>query len=69
MFEYEKIIYDFLDSNMYVWIEKATGLGIIEFMLRYLAWLCLKDDNLKGSQMCIVTGPKGRFLLYRLFLI
>jgi hypothetical protein len=59
MFEYERIIYDFLDSNMYVWIEKATGLGITEFMLRYLAWLCLKDDNLKGSQMCIVTGPKG----------
>ena len=48
MFEYEKIIYDFPDSNMYVLIEKATGLGIIEFMLRYLAWLCLKDDNLKG---------------------
>jgi len=58
IFDYEKIIYDFLDSNRHVWIKKATGLGITEFMLRYMAWLCLKDDNLKGSQMCIVTGPR-----------
>ena len=27
-------------------------------MLRYIAWLCLRDDKLKGSQMCIVTGPR-----------
>jgi hypothetical protein len=39
-------------------MKKATGLGITEFMLRYMAWLCLKDDSLKGSQMCIVTGPR-----------
>ena len=23
-----------------------------------MAWLCLKDDSLKDSQMCIVTGPR-----------
>jgi hypothetical protein len=23
-----------------------------------MAWLCLKDDTLSGSQMCIVTGPR-----------
>ena len=27
-------------------------------MLRYMAWLCLKDDTLKGWEMCIVTGPR-----------
>ena len=27
-------------------------------MLRYMAWLCLKDDKLRGTQMCIVTGPR-----------
>ncbi|MFL6435736.1 MAG: DEAD/DEAH box helicase family protein, partial [Nitrososphaeraceae archaeon] len=31
---------------------------ISEFMLRFMAWLCLKDDTLSGSQMCIVTGPR-----------
>lgn len=41
-----------------MWIKKATGLGISEFMLRFMAWLCLRDDSLSGSQMCIVTGPR-----------
>ena len=27
-------------------------------MLRFVAWLCLKDNALSGSQMCIVTGPR-----------
>jgi late competence protein required for DNA uptake (superfamily II DNA/RNA helicase) len=27
-------------------------------MLRFMAWLCLKDHALAGSQMCIVTGPR-----------
>jgi hypothetical protein len=42
----------------HLWIKKATGLGISEFMLRFMAWLCLKDNALAGSQMCIVTGPR-----------
>jgi late competence protein required for DNA uptake (superfamily II DNA/RNA helicase) len=27
-------------------------------MLRFMAWICLKDNTLSGSQMCIVTGPR-----------
>ena len=27
-------------------------------MLRFMAWLCLKDNALAGSQMYIVTGPR-----------
>jgi late competence protein required for DNA uptake (superfamily II DNA/RNA helicase) len=45
-------------SNKHLWIKKATGLGVSEFMLRFMAWLCLRDDKLLGSQMCIVTGPR-----------
>lgn len=58
LFDYEQKIYDVLQETKYVWIKKATGLGITEFMLRYIAWLCLRDDKLKGSQMCIVTGHR-----------
>lgn len=47
-----------MKENKHIWVKKATGLGITEFMLRYMAWLCLKDDKLDGSQMCIVTGPR-----------
>jgi hypothetical protein len=61
LYDYQQIIFDSLvtrDGNKLLWIKKETGLGISEFILRFMAWLCLKDDALSGSQMCIVTGPR-----------
>jgi hypothetical protein len=71
LYNYEKIIFDSLiisnydarnsstnSSKKHLWIKKATGLGISEFTLRFMAWLCLKDYKLSGSHMCIVTGPR-----------
>ena len=58
LFDYEQLVFDTLHTHKHVWIKKATGLGITEFILRYVAWLCLKDNTLRGSQMCIVTGPR-----------
>jgi hypothetical protein len=64
LFDYEQIIFDSLvthngtANNKHLWIKKATGLGASEFMLRFMAWLCTKDNALSGSQMCIVTGPR-----------
>jgi hypothetical protein len=49
------LIYGF--KKKHLWIKKATGLGITEFMLRFMAWLCLRSDDYKGSQMVIITGP------------
>lgn len=57
-FDYEKILFDVIQNERHIWIKKATGLGITEFILRYMAWLCLKDDKLQNSQICIVTGPR-----------
>ncbi|MFL6509057.1 MAG: hypothetical protein ACJ704_14135 [Nitrososphaeraceae archaeon] len=60
-YDYEQLIFDSLsmhNSNKHLWIKKATGLGVSEFLLRFMAWLCLKDNALLGSQMCIVTGPR-----------
>lgn len=69
MFDYEKLLYDsllILDvsnplqhtfKHKHLWVKKATGLGVTEFFLRFMAWLCLKDDTYRNSQMCIVTGP------------
>jgi hypothetical protein len=54
--DYQKnILYPFKEKHL--WIKKATGLGVTEFMLRFMAWLCLRNDDYKDSQMCIVTGP------------
>jgi hypothetical protein len=58
LFDYEQEIYDALQKSKHLWIKKATGLGITELFLRLMSWLCLKDDKLKASQMCIVTGPR-----------
>jgi hypothetical protein len=30
----------------------------IHIQKQYCSWLCLKDNALSGSQMCIVTGPR-----------
>jgi hypothetical protein len=63
LFDYEKILYDSLmsvDKNFkdkHLRVKKATGLGVTEFMLRMMAWLCTKDKNCGDYQMCIVTGP------------
>jgi hypothetical protein len=69
IFDYQELLYealllsdfcnplnhDFKDKHL--WIKKATGLGVTEFFLRFMAWLCLMNDNYRNSQMCIVTGP------------
>ncbi len=57
MFDYQELVYNNLQQYRHLWILKATGLGISEFFLRYMAWLCLKDDTYQNSQMVIVTGP------------
>lgn len=55
-FDYEKLLFDILEQHKHIWIKKVTGLCVTEFMLRYLAWLCLRNNVLNGRQMCIVTG-------------
>jgi hypothetical protein len=65
IYDYEKILFDSLliintyhsFKDKHLWVKKATGLGVTEFMLRLMAWLCTKDSAFGTSQMCIVTGP------------
>jgi hypothetical protein len=45
LFDYERMLFDTLQSNKHVWIKKATGLGVTEFMLRYMAWLCFSSSS------------------------
>jgi hypothetical protein len=52
LYDYQRMIFECLvtqngnasSANKRLWIRKATGLGISEFMLRFMAWLCLKDN-------------------------
>jgi hypothetical protein len=51
----DNVLYPFKEKHL--WILKSTGLGVSEFFLRFMAWLCVRNDDCKGSQMVIVTGP------------
>jgi hypothetical protein len=69
MFDYERLLYDSLlvadfynrlhhtFKHKHLWVKKATGLGVTEFFLRLMVWLCLRNNTYTNSQMCIVTGP------------
>jgi hypothetical protein len=58
----DNILYPFKEKHL--WILKATGLGVTEFMLRFMAWLCVRNDDYKNSQMVIVTGPSSTSSLF-----
>ena len=58
--DYERELEDILKHNKKLWVKKATGLGITEFMTRWIAWNCVKDDEWKNDQIdvsvVIITG-------------
>ena len=68
MYDYEKLLYDklFVLTNehngefkdKHLWVKKATGLGITEFFLRIIAWLCTKNNEYRNTSICIVTAPR-----------
>lgn len=59
-FDYEEMLESKLTNHKYIWIKKATGLGITEFTLRWIAWRCLNDPSMQSIDVSvvIVTGPR-----------
>jgi hypothetical protein len=57
LFDYEIDLLDKLQQHRHIFILKARGLGITEFFLRYMAWMCVYDNTYASSQMCIIVGP------------
>lgn len=51
-------LFQLLEQKLFLWIKKATGLGITEIILRYIVWKCVKDDSWRGYQCVIVTGAR-----------
>ena len=62
IFQYEIDLLHALEGGKHFWIKKATGLGITEITLRWIAWMCCKDDNFKTNHVdvdcIIITGPR-----------
>lgn len=62
IFQYEYDLLDLLNCKKHVWVKKATGLGITEFTLRWIAWMSLKDNTMKEKHkdvdVIVITGPR-----------
>ncbi len=56
--ELERIMTD----KKHIWIKKATGLGITEYTLRWLAWMACKDNSMRYKHrdidVIIITAPR-----------
>jgi Terminase RNaseH-like domain len=63
LFKWQKQIFESLERTdehnqpKPLWIKKATGLGMTEIVLRYIAWKVVTKQYNKHSNVCIVTGP------------
>jgi hypothetical protein len=58
MFDYEQEIEKYIKNYKNIWLKKARGLGVTEFMLRYLAFLCVSTNDYQGQRAHIITGPR-----------
>jgi hypothetical protein len=57
IFDYEMQLVNALD-NKSVFVKKARGLGITEILLRYMAYLAVRNNDYFGCRFHIVTGPR-----------
>lgn len=60
LFDYELLLFNELQNHKHLWVKKATGLGVTEFMLRYMAWLCFNGSapkELIGSATSSAKSP------------
>jgi hypothetical protein len=58
LFPYQRTYIEALNNHKLVYCLKATGLGISEVTLRWLAWRCLRDDAYRNTQIVVLTGPR-----------
>lgn len=58
LFAWQQDIYNTLLQHKHIWIKKSTGLGLSEFILRYLAYVITVGKMPAASRICLVTGPR-----------
>ena len=58
LFGWQQEIYNALEHHKHIWIKKSTGLGLSEFILRYLAYKEATGQMPAASRICLVTGPR-----------
>jgi hypothetical protein len=54
---YQRTLYQALQTYKHIWIKKSRGIGVTEFLLRYIAWRCC-SNLYSNDRVCFVTGPR-----------
>src|SRR5215213_8827532 len=57
-FDYEQDVIKNLEAHRYLWVKKATGLGLTQLMCMYIAYRSLTNDDWKDGQVVIICGPR-----------
>jgi hypothetical protein len=55
---YQQLLWNFLNEHKRIWIKKSRGIGVTEYLLRWVGYHCLTGGFPPGSRVCIVTGPR-----------
>jgi hypothetical protein len=58
MLPYQKLLYRILGEYKCHWIKKSRGIGVSEFLLRYLAYQIMTGEYPPGSRACLIVGPR-----------
>ena len=61
IYDYEYEIMEGIENHQHLWCKKSRGIGFTTFMLRYFAWLALKDETYRDKNIFIITGTKVNF--------
>lgn len=55
---YQRLLWNSLLEHKQILIKKSRGIGVTEFLLRYIAYQCLTEKFPPNSRVCITTGPR-----------
>jgi len=62
LYDYEEDLFNTFSTHKKIWIKKSTGLGITEFIIRWIAWRCLTSNVMRDKQVdtnvVMITGPR-----------
>jgi hypothetical protein len=61
IYDYEINLVNDIENYQHIRVLKASGLGITELVLRYMAWCCLVDPRLTGKEIHIIAGLREEF--------
>ena len=56
--QYQKTLYEALQNHKHIWCLKSRGIGVTTFLLRYIAWCCMRNSFSYNARVCIITGPR-----------